>query len=251
MAGLSVRQLTTRLDLTNHARVSRIQAGASLPDLALAAKWLAETGADEATTERVLTLVRAAHAETVKWSDALVDEGAGHLQDVAARREQAAQLIASYEQAYVPGLAQTNAYARALLLRFDLDQDIVAAVTSRMRRQELMHEPGREFRFVLTRRALTWNPDPDTVSMAGQIDRLVELDKLPGVSVRVLDDDAGPMGGFSSFNLYVGDEVLVAIELENDELTLVDDESAKVYRARFEEMFAAARPVQQAAGAER
>lgn len=246
LSGLTVRELQRRLDLSNHARLSRIQSGASLPDKTLTEAWLVHTGADEQTRERVLALLQAAHAETVKWSDALADAGVRHLQDVAAAREQAATLICSYEQAYVPGLAQTSDYARALLARFDLDMDLAGAVAARMRRQELLYGTGREFRFVLTRRALAWTPSPE-VSMAAQLAKLVELDRQPTVQVRILDDDAPVMGSYSSFNMYVGDESQVTIELENDEVRLTDEESVATYRARFDELFTAARPVTEVA----
>jgi transcriptional regulator with XRE-family HTH domain len=246
LSGLTVRELARRLELSNHARLSRIQSGTSLPDKALTEAWLTHTRADDATSDRVRALLQAAHAETVKWSDALSEAGVPHLQDVAAAREQAATLVCSYEQAYVPGLAQTTEYARALLARFDLDQDLAAAVAARMRRQELLYGAGREFRFVVTRRALSWPPGPE-VSMSAQAAKLVELDRLPSVQVRVLEDDSAVMGSYSSFNVYVGDEQLVTIELENDEVRLTDEESVAIYRKRFDELFDAARPIAEVA----
>lgn len=243
LSGLTVRELARRVGLSNHARVSRIQAGA-LPGRPLVLAWLRETGADEAARERVLALTEAAHAETVRWSDALADDPGRHLQDVAAAREEAATLVCSYQLAFLPGLAQTSDYAGALLPWFRLDQDVAAAVAGRMRRQEILHRPGREFRFVVTPRALAWNPDPAVVSMEGQRFRLAQLDRIGSVSVRVLADDAAPLSALSSFDLYLGGEdPMVAIELDHDEVRLYDPETVALYERRFADLFAAADPI--------
>jgi len=245
IAGLSLRTVGDAVGI-GHAQVRRIELATATPSSVQARTWLRATGADEDTTERVLALLEAAHVETAPWADLLASSTGRHLNAIAAAREEAATLNCSYQQFIVPGLAQTSAYVRALIPHLRVAIDPEADLPARIARQEVLHQAGREFRFVLTRRALSWNPDPATVSMEGQLDRLRELDRLPTVSVRVLDDDAAPMGGYSSFTIYdrqADGGALVAVELEHHVLTITAADDVEHYRRRFVDLYEAGRPL--------
>ena len=248
LSGLSMRDLGEQAGGIAHARVQRIERAVAIPSIKQVRGWLTATAADEPTAERVLSLAEAVHLQTTPWA-AMLDATPGrHLQAIAAGREEAATTVCAYTQHLLPGLLQTSTYARTLMLRLGLGQDVEAALAARMRRQELLHQAGREFRFVLTHRALNWSPAPEpTTDHDAQVDRLIELDRLPNVSVRVLDDTAAPLGGWSSFTLYDGqvdDDPLVSIELEHRPLQVTDPADVAVYRQRFAELDAAAHPVQ-------
>lgn len=242
--GLALRPFGDAAELA-HARVRRIERLEVLPSVVEVRRWLDAAGARGATADRVLALAEAAHVETSPWADLLAASEGRHLQAIAAAREEAASMVCSYQQMIVPGLAQTSAYARALLPHLRVAIDPETDLPARMRRQEVLHEPGREFRFILTRRAFTWSPDRNLVSMDGQRDRLRELDRLPAVSVRILDDTAAPMGSYSSFTVYDSPtEPLVMIELEHHVTTLTESGDVDRYRERFVELWSAARSIQ-------
>ncbi len=244
-----MRPFAEKAGFEGHARVTRIEKLQVLPTVAEVRRWAVAASADTDTAERVVALADAALVETAPWADLLASSTGRHLNTIAAAREEAATLNCSYQQFIIPGLGQTLAYARALLPHLRVAIDPAADLPARMARQEVLHQPGREFQFVLTRRALTWNPDPATVSMTGQVDRLRELDRLPRVSVRVLEDDAAPMGGYSSFTVYDGqtdEDALVAVELEHHVLTITDAADVEHYRHRFAELRDAARPISEA-----
>lgn len=186
LAGLSGREMGRRIGLSQ-SQVSRIDRGVALPSLATVRSWLDQTRASVDDRERVLGLVEAAHGETRPWSSLFAS--AAHLQALTGERDRSALLIRNYQPTILPGLLQTAAYARAAL-RMGRTTDIPAAVAARMERQQVLHEPGRRFEFVIAERLLTW--DPGDGALAGQEARLLSLASEPTIDIRVLPDATNP-----------------------------------------------------------
>lgn len=227
-------------------RVQRVENAYLLPTLDEVSRWLDAAEATSADRERVMTTAHHAHAERTKWSDLLESFGGRHLNELAEGDERTSGLNCSYQQFIVPGLVQTEAYARASLPHLGATVDPEVHVPGLLARQQILDRPDRVFRFVLTTRALRWNPDPATVSMDAQAAWLRHAAERPNVSVRVLPDDAGPMGGYSSFTLYEERDrelpAMVVVELEHGRVALLGDDVDK-YRARFAKLHAGARPI--------
>lgn len=107
--------------------------------------------------------------------------------------ELAASEILNCQSNLVNGLLQTADYARALLetnrpRRDDLDSFVEAAVAVRLRRQqEVLHRPEQpaRLRAVIDESALR-RPIADPATMAAQIERLVDCQHLPNVTVQVI-----------------------------------------------------------------
>lgn len=107
--------------------------------------------------------------------------------------ELAATEILNCQSNLVNGLLQTADYARALLAtnrpwREDLDAFVEAAVAVRLRRQEeVLHraENPATLRAVIDESALR-RPIADAPTMAAQIERLIECQDLPNVTVQVI-----------------------------------------------------------------
>lgn len=248
-AGMSIRQLgragvpvggTAPIP---HARIPRIESGEAVPTDAQVRHWLAAAGAGQAARERVAALLRDVRSESSRWADLLALTGDRDLQQLAAEREQAATAIDSACQQWIPGLLQTRDYARALFGRLERDGYPVEADAStdrRMARQAMLDAEDRRFRFLLTPRAVAWNPDADTVSMTEQRQRLRDMDERAVAEVRVLADDASPVGPWASFTLHDGDRPAVTIELEHRNELVIADEDVARYRRRFREMWDAA-----------
>lgn len=110
--------------------------------------------------------------------------------------EPAADFIHVYEPHYVPGLLQTDAYARAIVRRGLPDESPDQSdrrVELRMRRQPILRveRPVRLWA-VLDERALRAHIG-DPVALRGQIAHLLEICELPNVTVQVRPRDArGP-----------------------------------------------------------
>ncbi|APU22281.1 helix-turn-helix domain-containing protein [Actinoalloteichus sp. GBA129-24] len=118
--------------------------------------------------------------------------------------EQAASEVRNFEIELVPGLLQTEAYAREIHStgRHITDPaDIDKRVAARMARQQrLTAEPPLELRAVVAEAALHRRVGSADV-MAEQLDHLIALSKLPNVIVQVLTYEAGThpsmTGGFT------------------------------------------------------
>jgi transcriptional regulator with XRE-family HTH domain len=113
--------------------------------------------------------------------------------------EGAAALIRSYEPHFVPGLLQTEDYARGVLTSGAVGQtspeDIERHVALRMERQVLLtRSDAPRFWFVLDETALR-RPVGGPQVMRAQLDRLLEVAKLPHVTLQVAPFSAGPHPG--------------------------------------------------------
>lgn len=119
--------------------------------------------------------------------------------------EATADRSASYEPMVIPGLLQTQGYARALIARTPgwSQETIEAAVRLREERQEILHRPspGR-FTFYVHERALRLRVGSAAI-MHDQLLKLVLLAALPHVTLRVLPEIAGDRAVFGgSFRLF-------------------------------------------------
>ncbi|MGW8377357.1 helix-turn-helix domain-containing protein [Actinacidiphila sp. SB3-2] len=117
-----------------------------------------------------------------------------------------ASLIRAYEPHCVPGLLQTDDYARALLrtgFPNASERELDRRVALRMERQSLLERPEPpKLWAVLDEQVLRRNVgDPEV--MRGQIDSLVEAAAQPHVTLQIIPFSAGPHPGmFGPFQLF-------------------------------------------------
>jgi uncharacterized protein DUF5753 len=137
----------------------------------------------------------------------------------------------------VPGLLQTESYARAIVAGsaeiWGLT-DVDATVEARMRRRDVLYT-DRTFELVTTEAALRMPPCPPQV-MRGQLDRLMSLD-LPNVTLGII-----PLGVqlplVPQNNFMLADDV-ATVEAHGGEDTLGERESA-VYVQVFDRLMGVA-----------
>ncbi|MCP3819923.1 helix-turn-helix transcriptional regulator [Streptomyces sp. A3M-1-3] len=115
-------------------------------------------------------------------------------------READAIALHSYQTLLIPGLLQTEGYARALLNAhyppLD-DETIEQRVAARMERQELLiRKPTAYFGFVVEEAVLR-RPVGGPGVMKTQMHRLLEVGELRNVSVQVLANDRGAHAGMN------------------------------------------------------
>jgi transcriptional regulator with XRE-family HTH domain len=108
--------------------------------------------------------------------------------------EQAASIIRTYEVTFVPGLLQTEDYARAVLRagRSDAPEaevDRQAAV--RMRRQQILHRQNPTRLWAVIDETALRRPVGGTSAMHAQIQHLLKVAQLPHVKLQVLPFSAG------------------------------------------------------------
>jgi len=122
--------------------------------------------------------------------------------------EGAARIIRSYEPHFVPGLLQTEAYARAVLEAGTIGQTephaIERHVSLRMERQRLLERENPPHLWVIMdetvfRRPVSVSPDV----LRDQLDRLLEYAGRDGITLQIAEFAAGPHPGtYAPFTLF-------------------------------------------------
>lgn len=100
--------------------------------------------------------------------------------------EQAASVIRTYELQFVPGLLQTRSYARAVTqLAYSDAVDVERRVDLRMRRQNILTTPGGPTLWAVLDEAALRRSLAGTELQRDQLDRLIELNRLPNVALQI------------------------------------------------------------------
>ncbi|MCF3106573.1 helix-turn-helix domain-containing protein [Streptomyces roseoverticillatus] len=191
-AGLSYEQAGRALDVT-HATVRRMEKAEVGLKLPYVEKLLRVYGVtDPAEVEGFLDLAREANRPgwwhrfrdvLPEWFSAFVS------------LEGEANLIRAYEPHYVPGLLQTERYARAVLRAGQPhapEADIERAVAVRRERQSLLTREGAPLLWVVMDETVLRRPIGGPDIMREQVSRLAEATALPNVRLQVMPFAAGP-----------------------------------------------------------
>jgi transcriptional regulator with XRE-family HTH domain len=103
--------------------------------------------------------------------------------------EEAATMIRTYEVQFIPGLLQTEGYAREVIALGNSgapSEEIEQRVGFRMTRQKLLTRPDSPRLWAVVDEAALRRPIGGPEVMRGQIERLIEVAKLPSVILQVL-----------------------------------------------------------------
>jgi len=238
-SGLNGKQLAAVLSWP-HSKVSKLELGQQRPTAEEVAAWAEATGVG-ADLEDLLSDLRSLRVESAPWRRQLRG-GHARRQRASLGLEASASLIRAFEPAVIPGLLQTADYARQVLARLaalhQLPTDIEQGVRTRMRRQQVLYEPDKQLRFLITEAALRYRPCPPA-TLRGQLDRLLAVSGLDTVSLAILPFDAElPMT--TSHGFWIFDDRLVLVETLSSEISLRDREDIELYVRHFEALWQAA-----------
>ena len=113
--------------------------------------------------------------------------------------EGAASLLRSYEPHFIPGLLQTEDYARGVLEAGAIGQtrpeDIERHVALRMQRQDLLTREDAPRIWAVMDETVLRRPIGGPEVMRAQIDKLLQATKLPHVTLQVIPYSSGPHPG--------------------------------------------------------
>jgi len=108
--------------------------------------------------------------------------------------EAASALIRTYEVQFVPGLLQTEDYARAVIMLGHGSakaEDIERRVSVRMARQQLLTRPNPPQLWAVVDEATLKRPIGGAKVMRAQIEALIDATRLPNVQIQVIPFEAG------------------------------------------------------------
>ena len=197
--------------------------------------------------EKMLALLHEANAPSWWQSYGDVDAWFQSYLDL----ERAAELIRSYEIQFVPGLLQTEAYARAVIsLGYGegAPEEIDRRVRLRMARTELLLRPDAPRMWVVLDEAVLRRTIGGRAVLHGQIEWLIEAARMPNVQIQVLPFSAGghaAAGGAFSILRFPYEELsdVVYIEHLTSGLYLDKQEDVDQYAAAIGRLFIEAAPL--------
>lgn len=138
--------------------------------------------------DREVFLEMARQAKEPGWWNRYTDLIPNWFQDYVGLEESASR-IQTYELQFVPGLLQTEEYARAIASHGrpeSAGEDVERRVTLRMRRQKLLARPDAPRLWAVVDEAVLHRPIGGVRVMRTQLEHLLELTKLPNISLQVL-----------------------------------------------------------------
>ncbi|SFF63286.1 hypothetical protein SAMN05216251_12222 [Actinacidiphila alni] len=115
---------------------------------------------------------------------------------------------------------------------------MVRTVAARLDRQSVLYDPAKTLRFIVTEPVLRWLLVPPPV-MAGQLDRLISLSRLPNVDIRVVTLTA-PQDDVPGHSFVIRDDRMVTVETLHAELSVTDPRDVALYVGKFERFASAA-----------
>ncbi|WP_017624782.1 helix-turn-helix domain-containing protein [Nocardiopsis chromatogenes] len=172
---------------------------------------------DEEKREALITLAKQARQRGwwASFGDAL---GAGTFVGLEAE----ARSIRTYEALVIPGLLQTEEYARAVIRGGGIsdEDDISRRVQARMLRKQVLASADAPLYWAIIDEAALHKITPP---LAGQLHHLLDVQR-PNLGVQVLPDSAGPhaalTGSFVMMDFPEPDPSVVYIDTGSDELYL-------------------------------
>lgn len=194
---------------------------------------------DKARTEELVALARAAR-ENPWWSQyrGIAPEKLLELIDY----ESAASAVSQFEPMFVPGILQTEEYARAVLQVFYDEKSAAERLTSMVelrttRTNLLTRENAPNFSFVLDESVIHRVVGSSAI-MSRQFQHLANLARLPNVTIQVVPFTAGPHPGMKGpFEVVqfadTPDENIVFLEGPRGDIIGEDQEETEDYLKAF------------------
>ncbi len=161
--------------------------------------------------------------------------------------ESEANELHAYESLCVPGLLQTEAYARALFsggVPTPTDEMIDRKVEVRMARQQVLTRPRPLRLYAVIDEAVLHRRIGGPDVMRGQLEWLVEAAGMANVTLQVVPFDAGPhpgmVGSFSMMTFALPDDPDIVYLEGMSRDVFVESDDAFWYREAFDQLRAAA-----------
>ncbi|MEU5437665.1 helix-turn-helix transcriptional regulator [Streptomyces sp. NPDC020719] len=234
-AGITGRELASRAGWST-AKASRIENAKTPPSDADIRAWCTATDAEDQTAD-LIAANRTADSMYVEWRRKQ-RTGLRRLQESAIPLYEQTRLFRVYCSNVVPGLIQTDAYARALLTAItefrQIPNDVDRAVQARMARSHVIREGDHRFALIIEEDVLHYGFG-DAEVMAGQLGYLLAVMSLPSVSLGVIPRTA-PRRMWPIETFMVFDDQRAAVELLSADVTVRAPTEVALYVRAFVEL---------------
>lgn len=189
----------------------------------------------------LIAAVRSIETQFAEWRR-IIRGGIRRRQEASAAVYDRARLFRIYEPAVVPGLLQTRDYALSVLSTsisfFRIPDDAEEGADARVERQRVLTHGDRRFHMLLGEQCLHTNVGGTDI-MAAQLERLLELLKLPRMRLGIIPFDA-PYRVPLNNGFWLMDDALVQFDTYTMEMSLVRPDEIELYGRAFERLAALA-----------
>ncbi|MGW5064255.1 helix-turn-helix domain-containing protein [Streptomyces sp. NPDC004096] len=234
-AGLTGTELAARCGWT-HPKTSRLENARTPPTPDDIRRWCLACDVD-GQADDIIAQSRDAESAYMEWRRQ-VRTGLKHLQNSYIDLYRSTELFRIYSPTLVPGLLQTEGYARAVLTGvaalYGAPNDADQAAAARLERSKIVHEPGHRFVMVIEESAL-YHRLGDADTMAAQLGYLLTAGALPAVSLGVIPHAVErTLWPQELFHVY--DDQLVSVELMSARVRVTQPSEVALYLTAFEEL---------------
>ncbi|MGW4888680.1 helix-turn-helix domain-containing protein [Streptomyces murinus] len=213
------------------SKLSKIENGSVMPSVVDVEQLLTALGVSEDIKAEYMSVARAVATEATAWR-LYRRLGYHRKQEQIQAIESRTTLLRLFQPSLVPGLLQTPEYVQAVLGRKQLTEDqLTRAVGARLARQGILYESGRRLHFIITESVLRWRIVSPLV-MAGQLDRLISVSRLPDVDLRIVPLSVRQTE-FPSHSFSIKDDRMVTVETVHAELSVTDPRDVALYVEKF------------------
>jgi transcriptional regulator with XRE-family HTH domain len=239
-AGLTQEQVASAMDwsLSKLIRIENGTVGISTNDLK--AVLTHYKIADESRVAEFLAMSRASRERS--WWSSYRDAASPRLLQLI-EYEAASSIIRLFQPLLIPGLLQTEEYARTMISMFT-GQASASQVNTfteiRMKRQQLLRRSGAPLMFFIMDEAAVRRHIGGKEAMQRQIQRLLDVSDMANVTIEIIPFSAGAypvlQGPFQLFEFpdAADDDALYLESPRGDLLTRDDKEEIVYFRERFE-----------------
>ncbi|HEU0088027.1 MAG TPA: helix-turn-helix transcriptional regulator [Pseudonocardiaceae bacterium] len=236
-ARLTGKDLAARLGWAQ-SKVSRLENGKQTATLDDVEAWAQAVRASAEQRATLVAELRDMRFEYATWKYQL-RSGTARRQRANLPLEANAALVRVFVPDMIPGLLQTAEYARHVFARLvnlhGIPNDIEEGVRTRMQRQQVLYDPTKRFRFLLTEAALHYRICPPSV-LRGQLDRLSAAAGLNTITIAIIPFRATlPVVPSHAFTMF--DDTLVLVETIGAELSFRASEERALYIDVFERLW--------------
>ncbi|RZD82051.1 helix-turn-helix domain-containing protein [Streptomyces albidoflavus] len=225
-------KVVARSAVMSTAKLSKIENGRVAPATADVERILTALDVSPEIKAEYLAVARAQATEATAWR-LFRRMGYHKKQEQIRALESSMTLLRLFQPSLVPGLLQTPEYIRAVLEPKGLtDEQLSRTVSARIERQRVLYDTSKALHFVVTEPVLRWRLLPPAM-MAGQLDRIVSVSRLPNVDVRVAPLDA-PQRDVPGHSFVIRDDRVVTVETTHAEVVVTDPRDVSLYVEKFD-----------------
>ncbi|MEU8460228.1 helix-turn-helix transcriptional regulator [Streptomyces sp. NPDC029003] len=214
------------------SKLSKIENGALPPSVIDVERVLTALDVSAEVKAELAEVARRVATEATAWR--IYRRTGLHKQQEAIQAIEAqTSLLRVFQPSCIPGLLQTPEYVRGVQQGSELTDDALEKmIGARLRRQEVLYDGARTFRFLITESVLRWRLIPASM-MAAQLDKLISMSRLPNVEIGVIPLSAA-MPGLPTSSFVLFDGRLVIVEIPHAEITTSELRDIELYAGKFD-----------------